>query len=186
MIVHPSKHWCNLTFVFWLYFHHSSSCKIPNKHQITWEARTWEYTNCITLFSGWVIILSKLPMINNRTLSWSELSCATGSVISLTSIAVFAIHLSPRSLKDQKGQFIYIYWVFNWIWKLIQMRTQSAGSTPFPFKSLWFSSLVLSFEMTGSNTVVRSGNSVLKQKSTEKYLWVSTSNFSSKKKNQTW
>lgn len=41
------------------------------------------------------------------------------------------------------------------------MLTQSAGSTPFPFNSLWFSSLVLSFEITGSNTVVRSGNSVV-------------------------
>jgi hypothetical protein len=43
----------------------------------------------------------------------------------------------------------------------MQMRTQSAGSTPFPFNSLWFSSFVLSFEITGSNTAVRSGNSVV-------------------------
>ena len=43
--------------------------------------------------------------------------------------------------------------------------TQSAGSTPFPFNSLWlFSSLVLSLEITGSNTVVRSGNSDVRKR----------------------
>lgn len=87
-------------------------CFVLHKHRHTWEARNCEMYKLTLSFlfvilSGFIILYIQIDQKHNDLKTKLAFSCAIVSVITVTSIAVFTINLSPRSLTKKKGSYIH-------------------------------------------------------------------------------